>query len=211
MKTHIALLRGINVGGNRKVAMADLRAFVEASGFKEARTLLNSGNLVFRSDGKRDEAALANFLETQAAKRLGLSTWFLVGSAEEWAEVIARNPFPEEAGTMPSRFLVMFFRESARGPIRWCDPSAPLQVDSERHPFLEGKQLYTVLPGRVSSTRRLGSVLLGARYRQARHGAQLEYGPQARCAGYGRNPDGYAPAALLHSWANRIDLLGCFL
>ena len=110
VKTHIALLRGINVGGNKKLPMADLRAFIENIGFKDARTLLQSGNLVFRSDGKRDDAALETFLDDQALKHLGLSTKFLVRTASEWAEVIARNPFPEAAQANPGRLLVMFFR-----------------------------------------------------------------------------------------------------
>ncbi len=160
MKTHIALLRGVNVGGNKKVAMADLRAFVEALGFKDARTLLNSGNLVFRSDGKRDDLALAAFLEEQAARRLGLKTWFLVRSAEEWAEVIARNPFAEEAQTLPSRFLVMFFRETPGAEM--MQALRALKVDSERL-HLDGRRLYAVCPeGFLDS--KLGSALLGARF-----------------------------------------------
>ena len=56
MKTHLVLLRGINVGGNKKLPMAELRAFVESLGFlRDAQTLLQSGNLVFRSDGQRDD------------------------------------------------------------------------------------------------------------------------------------------------------------
>ena len=162
MKTHIALLRGVNVGGNQKVAMADLRAFVEALGFKEARTLLNSGNLVFRSDGKRDDLALAALLEEQAAKRLGLSTWFLVRSLDEWAEIVARNPFVEEAKTLPSRFFVMFFREAPGTDA--VESLRAAAVDSERL-HLDGKQLYAVFPdGFVDS--RMGSVLLGARFRK---------------------------------------------
>ena len=142
MKTHIALLRGVNVGGNKKVAMADLRTFVEGIGFKEARTLLNSGNLVFRSDGKRDDEALASLLEEQAAKRLGLSTWFLVRSVAEWAEVIARNPFLEEAKTMPSRFLVMFFRAA---PAAEAVQSLRALATASERLHLDGKQLYAVL------------------------------------------------------------------
>src|SRR5476651_1655499 len=96
MTTHVALLRGINVGGNRKVSMADLKGFLGELGFENPRTLLQSGNAVFGSS-TRSGAALEGFLESQAAKRLGLETLFLVRTAAEWAEIIARNPFPAEA------------------------------------------------------------------------------------------------------------------
>ena len=56
--THVALLRGVNVGRAKRVAMADLRALVEGLGYTEVRTLLNSGNVVFAAPGvPSDEAA----------------------------------------------------------------------------------------------------------------------------------------------------------
>src|ERR1700691_6060260 len=100
---HIALLRGVNVGGHRAVAMSDLRDLITDLGFSDARTLLQSGNLVFRGDG-RTSAALEQLLETEAAKRLGLQADFLVRSADEWKDVVARNPFPKEAERDPRRF-----------------------------------------------------------------------------------------------------------
>ena len=160
MKTHIALLRGVNVGGNKKVAMADLRTFVEASGFREARTLLQSGNLVFRSDGKRDDLALAAFLEEQAAKCLGLSTWFLVRSVAEWAEVIARNPFPEAARTLPSGFLVVFFREA---PSAEAMEALRVAAVGSEVLHLDGKHLYAFLPHGIVDSK-MGKILLGARF-----------------------------------------------
>ena len=160
MKTHIALLRGVNVGGNKKVAMADLRTFVESIGFKDARTLLNSGNLVFRSDGKRDDLALEVFLEEQTAKRLGLSTWFLVRSAPEWAEVIARNPLVAEATAMPSRFLVMFFRQP---PTAEAMQTLRAAVSGSEIIHADGKQLYASLPDGILDSK-LTNALMGARF-----------------------------------------------
>ncbi len=73
MTTHIALLRGINVGGHKSVAMAALRGFMEGLGFDDVRSLLQTGNLVFRSNG-RTTAGLERMLETEAATRLDLHT-----------------------------------------------------------------------------------------------------------------------------------------
>src|SRR5580704_15373637 len=104
---HIALLRGVNVGGHRTVAMSDLRDLITDLGFSDARTLLQSGNLVFRGNGSGG-AALEQLLETEAAKRLGLEADFLIRSAEEWKDVVARNPFPKEAERDPSHLVVVF-------------------------------------------------------------------------------------------------------
>ena len=53
MAVHFALLRGINVGGNQMVAMADLRAMFDSLGLGETRSLLQSGNIVFESEGRK--------------------------------------------------------------------------------------------------------------------------------------------------------------
>ena len=71
--THIALLRAINVGGNKKVAMADLRDFMAELGFRDVRSLLQTGNLVFRGKGQTS-AELERTLENEARKRLHLDT-----------------------------------------------------------------------------------------------------------------------------------------
>ena len=112
MTTYIALLRGINVGGHKKVGMAELRAFAGELGLEDARTLLQSGNLVFRHAGQTTPAALEKRLETGAAKRLGLEADFMVRDAQEWTEVIAGNPFPEIVATDPSHLVVVFLKNA---------------------------------------------------------------------------------------------------
>ncbi len=160
MKTHIALLRGINVGGNKKVSMADLRAFLEEIGLTEPRTLLQSGNLVFKSNGDRDDAALESFLEAEAAKRLGLSTVFLVRTAAEWAEVIARNPFPDAAATAPGRLLVMFFRVPPTASTLKSLHDAMISSERIR---ADGRQLYAALPDGIGNSV-MANAMMSARF-----------------------------------------------
>ena len=107
----IALLRGVNVGGNKKVAMADLKTMVEALGFTQVKTLLQSGNVVFEA-GDRSDAELESLLEAEAEKRLGLVTRFIVRGPKAWRAMIDANPFPDEAEREPSRFLVNVARET---------------------------------------------------------------------------------------------------
>ena len=107
----IALIRGINVGGHKKVAMADLRALLERLGFGEVKSLLQSGNLVFRS-GRRTASEVERLLETETAKRLTLEADFFVRSAEEWKTVIAENPFRKEAVRDPGHLVVMCLKDA---------------------------------------------------------------------------------------------------
>jgi uncharacterized protein (DUF1697 family) len=104
--TWIALLRGINLTGHRTVRMAELRALFEELGYEEPRTLLQSGNVVFRSRVS-DAGKLARRLETETEKRLGVRTRYVLRSAAEWEAIVAANPFPEAARTLPARYLVM--------------------------------------------------------------------------------------------------------
>src|SRR4051812_4835236 len=102
----IALLRGINVGGNKMLAMSDIRARAERLGLRDVRTLLQSGNLVFRSRKTPSQ------LETMLEKELGDVTVF-VRTAKEWAAMIAANPFPAEAKSDPGHLIVMALKKPA--------------------------------------------------------------------------------------------------
>lgn len=106
MTTQVALLRGVNVVGRRMVAMAGLRDCLCTIGFSEVRTLLQSGNLVFRCDGPTGPK-LEQFLEAEFLKRLDLLTHVIVRSARQWRKVVAGNPFVKEAGKDPSHLLAM--------------------------------------------------------------------------------------------------------
>jgi len=91
----VALLRGINVGGHNKVAMADLRDIAAELGYADVSTYIQSGNLVFAADGE-DTAKLAAALERRIAERLGIRPAVVVISAAELARLIEANPFPDE-------------------------------------------------------------------------------------------------------------------
>ena len=76
--------------------MAELRRMCERLGLEDVSTLLNSGNVVFRAT-QRDAAALETRLERETAKRLGVKPAFFVRTADEWASLVKKNPFPDEA------------------------------------------------------------------------------------------------------------------
>src|SRR5882672_6046088 len=100
----IALLRGINVGRAKRIAMADLRALVERLGYTDVRTLLNSGNVVFTARGKNAANAAAR-IEKALVADLGVMARVVVLDAGELAAAIAANPLGGIARD-PSRFLL---------------------------------------------------------------------------------------------------------
>lgn len=85
---YVALLRGINVGGNRKVPMADLRAVFESMGFTEVVTYINSGNVIFAADVIPDVSSI----ETRLEKTFGFDMHALVFSAEEVISIARAIP-----------------------------------------------------------------------------------------------------------------------
>jgi uncharacterized protein (DUF1697 family) len=101
---HVALLRGINVGRAKRIAMADLRALVEGLGYGDVRTLLNSGNVVFTvpTAAKGDAASR---IEKAIEAQLGVSSRVTVITAAELAAIVDENPLLEIADN-PSRLLI---------------------------------------------------------------------------------------------------------
>jgi len=107
MTTYIALLRAVNVGGTGKLPMTELLSMCKGAGFKNARTYIASGNVVF--DSPKSEAAvkatLEKCLETYAGKQVGV----MVRTAAEMAAVLAANPFPKMA---PNRTVTIFLDDA---------------------------------------------------------------------------------------------------
>jgi uncharacterized protein (DUF1697 family) len=107
----VALLRGINVGTAKRVAMTDLRALMEDLGYSEVRTLLNSGNVVFTA-AKVEPGRAALRVQKAIEAKLGVTARVTVMSAEELAEVVEGNPLGKLADN-PSRLLVGILADAA--------------------------------------------------------------------------------------------------
>lgn len=162
---YVALLRGVNVGGHRKIPMSDLRSFAADLGLEHPATLLQSGNLVFGTR-KRLAAEIEAWLEREAEGRLGLRTDFIVRNADEWEQVVERNPFQREARADPGHLVVMFpkgrcsalaidtLRAANRGP------EAIQAVGRELYIFFPQGQGISKLPALMTAAR-LGTSVTG--------------------------------------------------
>ena len=109
--SHVAFLRGINVGKAKRVAMADLRALVTRLGYRDVKTLLNSGNLVFRAAGAKG-GDHGPRIEKAIQQTLGVASRVTVLSEGELARAIDGNPLAQVAAN-PSRYLLVVLATSA--------------------------------------------------------------------------------------------------
>jgi uncharacterized protein (DUF1697 family) len=104
----VALLRGINVGSSKRMAMADLRAMMAALGYGDAETLLQSGNVVYSSDETTERSALR--IHERLLADMGMDIPVVVRTAAELAAVVKRNPLRKLA-TDPKLYHVVFLSE----------------------------------------------------------------------------------------------------
>jgi uncharacterized protein (DUF1697 family) len=147
--THIALLRAINVGGHKSVAMADLRDLLRELGFGDPRSLLQSGNLVFDAN-KLEGPALERLLEQKAAQRFNLHIDIMVRATAEWKALIARNPFRDEAGRSPGHVVVVFLKSA---PSKSAFDALRAAITGPERVHGDGRQAYIVYPAGIGRSR----------------------------------------------------------
>jgi uncharacterized protein (DUF1697 family) len=105
MATHVALLRGINVGGRNKVPMAELREVVTSLGHTGVSTYIQSGNVLFTTD-EGDPGKLASGLEAAITASFGIQSSVVVLARDDLAGILDRNPYVAE--TNPKLVHVVF-------------------------------------------------------------------------------------------------------
>lgn len=158
MAVQVALLRGINLGPNRRVAMGDLRDLLSAEGYSDVRTYVQSGNVVLSSPLSAER--LERALERHVLSGFGIDTRVVVRTRDELAAVIALNPLGDVAAD-PKRYQVSFLSaEPAAEAIRAI---ADADVSPERFAH-HGREIYAWHPegiqrsalAKLISDRRLG-------------------------------------------------------
>lgn len=129
MSTYIVFLRGINVGGNKKVPMADLKKMFAKMGFENIRTLLNSGNIIF--NGKKEkEPILTQKIGNELEKTFGFSANVMLRSAEEIMELIRLEPFKNISIDKKTRLYVSFLnkKSSSNLEIPYSSPNTDFRI-----------------------------------------------------------------------------------
>jgi uncharacterized protein (DUF1697 family) len=131
MSRYAVLLRGVNVGGHGKLAMADFRAALEAAGYTEVATYLNSGNATLSAAGRTTVATVARAVAAELGKVADKPPGVLVRSHAQLARVVAGNPYPDDD---PKWLHVLF-----------CDPD-PVSTAAVPADKL-GQDAFTLGPG----------------------------------------------------------------
>jgi uncharacterized protein (DUF1697 family) len=146
--THLALLRGINVGGKNQIRMAQLTLILEGLGLTAVKTYIQSGNVVFHAPAKLRKD-LASRISKAIEATLGLKVPVIVLTREELNEAVAGNPYPEAAAT--HKLLHILFL---------ADPPTREQLatlDYDRSPpdryQIAGRYLYAHLPNGVANSK----------------------------------------------------------
>ena len=142
MASFVAVLRAVNLGAHNRIAMADLRAMCGTLGLDDAKTLLVSGNVVFRSS-TTSSAKLEHLLEAGSTKHLGVTTDYFVRSAKEWQAIIDANPFGAEAHSDPARLVMMCLRDA---PGNAAVKALQAAIKGRERVLANGKQAYFVYP-----------------------------------------------------------------
>lgn len=111
MQTYISILRAINVG-QKKILMTDLKSLYEELKFKEVTTYIQSGNVIFKTDKKIPDQALAKKIEQAIAKKYHFDVPVIIRTVDEMKKTIAANPFLKQRGINLEKLHVTFLAEN---------------------------------------------------------------------------------------------------
>jgi uncharacterized protein (DUF1697 family) len=152
MPTYVSLLRGINVSGRNRIAMADLRAFFESQRHTNVTTYVQSGNVVSKSRSK-SEAKVADAIEQAIAHDLGLEVTVLVRTPEALSRVLAANPFASGPAD-PTKLHVTFLHdEPAVAAVRAVDTADIAAKFSPDEFAIAGREVYVHCPNGYGNTK----------------------------------------------------------
>jgi uncharacterized protein (DUF1697 family) len=154
MTMNVALLRSINLGSHKRVAMDDLCEVFTKLGFSDVRSLLQTGNVMFRSQSRPTQ--LERRLEREVDKRLALQTEFFVRNADEWTSVVSHNPFRDEARRDPAHLVVVFLKDA---PDANRVNALQAAITGRERVGAHGKQAYIVYPDGIGRSRVTSSLI----------------------------------------------------
>lgn len=152
MQTYICLLRGINVGGNKQIKMADLKLMFESLGFTDVQTLLQSGNVVCRHPAA-DESTLTRQLEAAIVERYGFESRIVIRTAQAWRALATQHPFSAAQVSEPSKVLVTFLRDAPTPEaVETLLAVVATQANGEQL-WVQGREVYAFFPAGMGRTK----------------------------------------------------------
>ena len=146
--SHVALLRGINVGGKHRLPMQELREIFEESGCTDVRTYIQSGNVVFRCEhGMKDQ--IPTRIEAAIRERCGFEAPVVLRSAAEMEQIVANNPFVDAASDEKALHVMFLSERPSEVAVSSLDPhrSTPDRFE------LVGGEIFLYCPKGVARTK----------------------------------------------------------
>lgn len=158
---YIALLRGINVGGKRKLLMADLKAIFLKLGFSNTITYIQSGNVVFESDKKKNNIALAQMIEIAILEPFKLDVPVMVRKASEWKQIILDNTFLKDKSISIERLHLTLLDKYPEKPQ--IDDLKQMVLDSEKFEVI-GQHIFLCCKDKFSSKSKMTNTLFEKKF-----------------------------------------------
>lgn len=150
METYISILRGINVSGQKKILMADLKEIYEKLDFKEVKTYIQSGNVVFRSEKKLNEIETAKKIEKAVKEKYNFHVPVIIRSQQEMKKAIDSNPFLQKKNIDLKKLHVTFLSETpAHENVKNLE-NIHLSPDEF---IIKGKEIYLHILGSYGETK----------------------------------------------------------
>jgi uncharacterized protein (DUF1697 family) len=151
---YVALLYSIVIDAKRRVVMSDLRSIAEGLGYKNVRTLVSTGNLIFEAD-RTAVSSIESKLEKAFADFHGKHVDIIVKTSADWKRLVAANPFLTEAEAEPDRVGIRIMRDPLRPDL--ADFLRPYQTDGERVAIVDG-HVWVHYPGQISLSKLAGQL-----------------------------------------------------
>ena len=146
MTAYVSMLRGVNVGGSKKIKMSDLAALYESLGFKDAKTYIQSGNVVFSSP-EPSQSVLSKKIEKALKESFGFDVAVVVRTGAELEKALENDPFKDRD---PGKLHITFLSDSpAEKPFDVIDSAK----DSSEEYLISGREAYLFLPNGYGRTK----------------------------------------------------------
>jgi uncharacterized protein (DUF1697 family) len=148
VKSYVALLRAVNVSGQNKVAMADLRAHLSGAGYQDVITYVQSGNVVLRAPATPESKLVAD-LERQIRKGFGLTVTVLVRTADQLRQIRAADPFVKRGAETRSLYVTVLATKPTAAQVKEL-ASKTVGPDEA---IVRGREIYLHCPGGYGRTK----------------------------------------------------------
>ncbi len=148
MNTYISLLRGINVSGQKKIKMAELKELYESLGFKDVQTYIQSGNVIFK-DKKIDQDKIIKRIENKIGQQYGYRVTVIMRTPDEMNSIIKNNPFPDFAAETKMLYVTFLAEEIDPSKISGLEK---YKAKDDKY-VLIGKNFYFYCPGGYGKTK----------------------------------------------------------